>query len=233
MGWTRTRYSHTSPPGSSPQPALTPVFGTSDPDLADQLCPDYGGEAGGTDNLNQLQGKYVYLAAGTHDSFFPVTNFITMDRKLSERGIDHTTFLVIQGGHGPTPKDRLAEIFGDFVYRVMTEENFDPAAYSPPSPYKHGTGEAARNYLVDTDLVNHRPEDDQGQSTMKTLFLKELPFSATMPRRLGSNVYGDGTPNLANEPGIVHLTGAAGKRWEISALQPHQLERGLPHRRLR
>ncbi len=213
-------YSGPNPPGVSPQPALIPVFGTSDPDQADSLCPDNNGENGGADNVEHLQGKYVYLAAGTHDTFFPVTNFIGLDQSLSERGIDHTTFLIIQGGHGPSPKDRMRSIFNDFLFNVMADETFDPATYTPPAPFKHGIGEAARNYLVDTDLVTHRPENDQGESNLKTLFLKELPFSATMPRRLGCNVYGDGTPNVANEPGIVHLTGTAGKRWEINFFNP-------------
>jgi len=218
------QYSHTTPPGSSPQPALIPVFGTSDPLLADRLCPDYDGSLGGTDNLSRLQGKYVYLAAGTHDSFFPVTNFIAMDNNLSARGLDHTTFLVLQGGHGPVPNDRQQEILGDFISQMMADKNFDPDQYVPPAPYKHGTGEAARNYVLDTDLENHQPTDDQGETTMKPLFLKELPFSATMPRRLGSNVYGTGTPTLADEPGIVHLTGTAGKRWEIVLHNPSSLD---------
>lgn len=218
------QYSHATPPGTSPQPGLMPVFGTSDPLQADFLCPDYDGSSGGTDNLARLQGKYVYLSAGTHDSFFPVTHFITMDNNLSARGIDHTTFLVVQGGHGPSPKDQQLEIFSDFVFQVMTDEAFDPAQYVPPAPYKHGTYEAARNYLLDTDLENHQSTDAQGESTMKTLFLKELPFSATMPRRLGSNVYGTGTPNVADEPGIVHLTGAAGKRWEVVLHNPSSLD---------
>jgi hypothetical protein len=214
------KYSGAAPPGAIPQPALLPVFGTSDPLEADMLCPDYTGHSGGIDNLSWLQGKYIYLAAGTHDSFFPVTNFITMDNNLSERGIGHTTFLVLQGGHGPMPQARLADVFSDFIFKMMSDPKFDPAAYVPPAAYKHGVGEAARNYLLDTDLVNHRPTDDQGASTMKTLFLKEMPFSATMPRRLGSNVYGTGTPNVADEPGIVHLSGAAGKQWELYLFNP-------------
>jgi len=212
-------YSQAAPPGSSPQPALEPVFGTSDPLAADMLCPDYGGESGGVDLVSWLAGRYIYIAAGTHDSFFPVTHFIEFDNKLTDRGIPHTTFLVLQGGHGPTPQEELADIFGDFVYHVMADEDFDPTAYVPPAPYKHGLGEAARNYLLDTDLVNHRPEVG-GESTLKPLYLKELPFSATVPRRLGSNVTGGATPNVADEPGIVHLTGAPGKRWEIYLFNP-------------
>lgn len=213
-------YSQDSPPGSSPQEALIPAFGTTDALEADMLCPDYGGESGGVDNLAFLEGKYIYLASGTHDSFFPVTRFIEMDNKLTERGIPHTTFLVLQGGHGPSPQDQLSEIFGEFLYHLMADPDFDPSTYVPPAPYRHGLGEDARNYLLDTDLVYHRYRDDQGEPTLKPLYLKELPFSATMPRRLGSNVYGTGTPNVADEPGIVHLTGAEGKRWEIYLFNP-------------
>jgi len=217
-------YSGSNPPGSSPQPALMPAFGTDDPLAADMLCPDYGGESGGTDNLAQLAGKYVYLAAGTHDSFFPVTNFITMDRKLSERGIPHTTFLVLQGGHGPLPKARMQMIMSDFIEQVLTDKNFNPATYSPPAPYKHGIGEAARNYFLNTDLETHQTSDDQGETTMKRLLLDELPFSATMPHRMGCNVFGTAAPNVADEPGIVHLCGAPGRDWKIIVTNPATTE---------
>jgi len=200
------RYDEDPPGGMNPD-LLLPAFGPADDNTpmeqrADQLCPDH------PDNLATLQGKYVFLSYSAHDSFFPLNFFIDMDNWLSNNGVRHTSCISLQGGHGSAAETVANTVFKDFVDYVLNEEDFDPAGYNPPN-CGHGLFENARNYYLETDLTYHQEE-------IVPLALSELPFSLTLPHRLGCNVFGDGQPGVADEPGILFLSGAAGKAWEVS-----------------
>lgn len=201
------RYTYDPPGGMNPD-LLIPAFGAETDDgmllveKANRMSPDH------PDNLQALQGKYVFLAYAAHDAFAPLTHFLDMDNWLSNHGLEHTTFISLQGGHGTTAGDIANTILKDFFDYLLNDENFVPGDYSPPK-WKHGLFENGRNYLLDTDITNH------GSNTVM-VDLDEIPFSLTMPYRLGCDVFGDGTPGVANEPGILILTGRDGKEWEVS-----------------
>ncbi len=200
------RYDYDPPAGMNPD-LLVPAFGPATEDLpmvqkANQLSPDH------SDNLQTLQGKYLFLSYSSHDCFFPLNHFIDMDNWLSDNGLEHTSCITLQGGHTSEARSVANTIFKDFVDYVLNDDNFVPGDYSPPN-WKHGLYEDGRNYFLDADITYH------GQDPV-SLNLAELPFSLTVPCRLGGNVFGDGPLGLANEPGILFLTGAAGKSWEIS-----------------
>ena len=202
------RYTHVPPLGENPE-VLRPAFGPDPadpggnptPKWANVNCPDYPA------NLDRLSGKYILISMGTHDSFFPLKHFIDMDNYLSNQGIEHTTVLGLQCGHSaPVGHIKLA-IFEEFLYELLTDEDIDPAEFRPAN-YKHGLYDDARNYTLNTDLLTQK-------LSFESLHLKELPFSATFPYRLGCDVYGNGTPFEADEPGIIYLSGASGKDWKI------------------
>ncbi len=201
------RYDYDPPGGMNPA-LLIPAFGhetdgTPLTEQADQLSPDH------PDNLAALQGKYIFISFSAHDCFFPLNFFLDMDNWLSNNGFAHTTCITLQGGHVSTAKHAADAVFKDFMNYVLNDENFVPGDYIPPD-YKHGLYENGRNYFLDADITNH------GENVIP-IESSELPFTLTMPYRLGCNVFGDDLSGVANEPGILFLTGAAGKSWEVSA----------------
>jgi len=206
VGEGASKYDYDPPPGDNPA-LLVPAFGVPDfgvmmPEHADRLSPDH------PENLQTLAGKYVMLAHTTHDIYFPFNHVIDMDNWLSANGVNHTTCLTLQGGHGSAAKTVVGEVFKDFLDYVVNDPDFVPADYQPPH-LNHGLYEDARNYYIDTDLTEHG-------IGVQRLELNELPFTVTMPYRLGCDVFGGGTPGVANEPGILFLSGAAGNPWEVT-----------------
>ncbi len=200
------RYDHVPPGGMNPDllvPAFGPITdGTPMAQKANQMSPDHSA------NLQTLQGKYVFISYSSHDCFFPLNHFIDMDNWLSDNGLEHTTFISLQGGHASGVKEVTSAVFKDFVDYVLNDDNFVASDYRPPN-WEHGLYENGRNYFLDTDLTYHG-------TNIVPINLGELPFSLTLPYRLGGNVFGGGALGVANEPGILYLSGAAGKSWEIS-----------------
>jgi len=206
VGEGASRYDHDPPPGDNPAllvPAFgPPEFGVTMLEHANRMSPDH------PDNLQALTGKFVMLAHTTHDIYFPLNHIVDMDNWLSANGVEHTTCLTLHGGHGSAAKDVVTVVFKDFLDYVVNDPDFVPADYRP-SKLNHGLYEDARNYYVDVDLTEHG-------SGVQRLELNELPFSMTMPYRLGCDVFGDGTPGVAKEPGLLYLFGTAGKSWEVT-----------------
>ncbi len=72
-------------------PYLEILFGTDDPEAANARGPIGLAE--------RLLGKQVWLAAGAHDAFFPLSPFLAFDRRLTELGVHHGTVITLASGH--------------------------------------------------------------------------------------------------------------------------------------
>jgi len=208
-------YPH-NPPGYNNE-FLYPIFEAQSSgycDYVDKNCPDH------PLNIEQLRGKFICLEYGTHDNYWPFPWFIDMDNALSNRGIEHTTIIRVGSGHGLgsngasfTPD--LQDIFEDYMLHLLTEGVTEPGVdYRTEQPHRMGLYDSARNYVIDDDPVDH--------DNHTRWFLDDLPFSATFPWVLGSNVFQvnhpnmSGSDNVANEPGVIFLSGPKNKKCSYS-----------------
>lgn len=189
------------------------------------MCPDY------PSNLDKLNGTFIFLSCGTKDGFFPVNYYLDMDRTLSDKGIDHTTFVLIQGTHAGNPNHIRMKVFKEFVRKLFVG-GFETESYndfylndwleeqgrgSEKIPnYTHGIGPDALNYRLFKDLVGFEAGDE---NFTEIIPLEEPPFIMTIPAHLGCDVFNPDEENhglWVNEPGTIYLSGASGKTCEIT-----------------
>jgi hypothetical protein len=86
-------YLYSSPSGPG-KPNIRALIGTNDPAEADARSPIGLAE--------KLKGKLIVIARGSHDSFFPLWEFVRFDRKLESLGIPRTTIITLGQGHTST-----------------------------------------------------------------------------------------------------------------------------------
>ncbi len=169
---------------------LTPLIGVADPAQADERSPIGIAE--------RLRGKVLVIGRGTHDPYFPLTDFLALDHRLDALGIPHMTVITLGNGH--TSSSFVSDRFANYIRGLMTGKLTLPAA--------------GRFFLI-----NLAPPD--GKSIALSAFLKEglaadpkdvpqgslpLPFSAEIPAGAGAGL-----------PVDVALCGANGKRYSYSA----------------
>jgi hypothetical protein len=78
-------------PGMNPSPFMETLIGEGDPAKADAISPIGLAE--------RLKGKQVLISAGAHDAFFQLALFLKFDRRLTELGIPHGTYVTLATGH--------------------------------------------------------------------------------------------------------------------------------------
>lgn len=173
------------------KPNLKALIGTDDPAEADAKSPSGMAEA--------LKGKMLVIGRGTHDPFFPLTEFLAFDRQLKALSITHTTVITLGQGHiGNT---FLAEQASAYVDALTHGKTYQP----PPGRFLY---------------INLAPPD--GVQVPLSAFLKdglsanpksapianlELPFTAEIPAGAGVGL-----------PVDISLCGAPGASFSYSAI---------------
>jgi len=203
MGPSGGRYDNDPPPIEDPAPVLGAPMGTTDIQEANDWSPD-------GIHVENLRGKYIFLMHGTQDSWMSEKHWLSFERQLSLDGIPHTAFCFLNTGHHlPGGAGPWQSVFADFVTSMMDDVNFDPSVYVPPDA-PHGIFEHGRDYYWKGDL--HEPTNWENVVHLPDQL--ELPFSATIPYRMG-RVVNDGPPDACHEPGCIQLHGSAGRAWIV------------------
>lgn len=197
------RYDNDPPPMISPAPVLEAPMDTTDVLEADNVSAD--GQW-----LSKLQGKFIALQFGSHDSWMGRQSFLHTDRKLSLLGISHVSIVVLTPGHNiPAETGHFNEIASEFMEALLTDPDFDPQTFKTQYA-KGGVFEMARNYYVRRD--NRIDHLTQWSSLAYLKDQESLPFMATIPYRMGRKVRDD---MPWHEPGGIELSGTIGRKWQV------------------
>jgi hypothetical protein len=208
------RYSYIWPPMSDPAQVMYAPLETTDVNLCNARSPDGS-------HIGNFAGKYLLLCHGTQDSWMPERHWLGFETKLSRLGIRHSSVTFLNSGHNlPSSAGPWNAVYSEFVGKMLTVPNFDPANFVPPG-VAYGLWEEACEYWWRGNLDN--PSNFTNVERLDEQ--ASLPFFATLPYRLGRHVL-DELPN--NEPFTIQLHGAQGRGYKLWAYSDQDPEHVSP-----
>jgi hypothetical protein len=164
-----TAYLYSSPNGPQ-HPVLDKLIGTNDVAKANAISP--------LGSADQLKDKTeLVIGRGTHDAFFPLWEFLTFDRRLTELGITHSTVITLGQGH--TGSTLLDNELGKYIDQFSQNK---PYQSTPGRFYQINLNPPEGTQVPLTEFIKNGMNADPKATALPG---GDLPFTAEIPSLVG------------------------------------------------